>query len=585
MRSMQPGTGGSISPRSRRLGGPPLRFALGVDTLEHHYQRTIVSGAARAARDRGVSLVIFSGGLGRDRLALSHRNSSEERRDLFDLLPDAQFSGLILLTGTLTSSEPEALVRRHLESFSALKIVSIGIETKASHHVLVANRAGMYAAVKHLVVAHERRKVAFLRGPQTNAEAEERYLAYRDALAAHGIAYEERLVVQCDFQSGSGTAAIASLLDDRRLTPQDFDALVSADDLMAIEAIDELVRRKIRIPEDVALFGFDDVEEARFSNPPLSSIRQPLDELGREAVRVLLADQDEARAIVLPTTPQFRRSCGCAFENVSASLAPAAEAFPHDIEANLISRRELLLAEMTRAARAGFVAGARGWEVRIFNALQDEFQGKRGTFRQTFDNLLELSLRTESDTGVASDLISALRRQLTPCAGEDPKAIRLVEGILHEARILTADILERAQARKRILHETWSQSLGEVSSRLVSSRSLAELAQTMQRELPRVGIPRAAIVQLQAGAQPVVLAACSSDVAAHPEQPVHENRKTLLPTALMLPDERVSLVVEPLVFEHSLQGYLVFEWTDQPGYVYSVLRQILTAAAFACRPS
>lgn len=571
----------STIPRGRRLGGPPPRYALGLDTLEHHYQSAIVRGATRAAEERGVSLVIFSTGIARDRLALSV-DGAEAPTELFDLLQDAQFQGLILLTGTLTSSEPEELLERHLVQFGKKRLVSVGIETDNSHHVLVENQKGMFAAVKHLACVHQRRKIVFLRGPQTNREAEERYWAYRDALTAHDLPQDERLVVQCDFQRGSGTEAVNELIDRRGLLPDDFDALVAADDLMALEAIQELSRRKVSIPDQVAVFGFDDVEEARFCNPPLSSIRQPLDELGREAVRVLFAQEEELRSIRLPTAPQFRRSCGCAFENVSASLPPSTEAFPHDLEANLISRREVLLAEMTRSARAGFVAGARGWEVRIFNALQDEFRGQNGSFRRAFDQLLELSLLTESDTSRATDLISAIRRQLTPCAGDDPNAIRLVEGILHEARILTVDVLERAQAQQRIRHADWSQTLAEVNSRLVAAGSFSDLARIMQKELPRIGIPRAAIVQFQSGsAEAVVLAACSPDAVGDPDHPLEANRRTFLPSALMSADERVSLVVEPLVFRHRLQGYLVFEWTNQPGYVYAVLRQILTAVTFA----
>src|SRR5262249_13706181 len=89
---------------------------------------------------------------------------------------------------------------------------------------------------------------------------------------------------------------------------------VAADDSTALGALRELEKRKISVPMQIALVGFDDVEEARFSSPPLTTVRQPLREQGAEAIRILVRRLQGGEAdmkTVLPTTSVFRRSCGC----------------------------------------------------------------------------------------------------------------------------------------------------------------------------------------------------------------------------------------------------------------------------------
>ena len=114
-----------------------------------------------------------------------------------------------------------------------------------------------------------------------------------------------------DFEYESGVDAVRILLDERGVT---FDAIVAASDQMALGAIDALRVRNIRVPRDVAIIGFDDISEARYCAPPLTTIRQPLRQLGRLAIEVLLRRIRGERVddvLVLPAELVVRRSCGC----------------------------------------------------------------------------------------------------------------------------------------------------------------------------------------------------------------------------------------------------------------------------------
>ena len=100
-----------------------------------------------------------------------------------------------------------------------------------------------------------------------------------------------------DFEEGSGSEAVGVLLGQRKLSPHTLDAIVlAANDAMALGAIAELTRRGIRVPDQIAVVGFDDVDESSLTLPPLTSVRQPLYEQGRDAVRLVLEQLASRRA-------------------------------------------------------------------------------------------------------------------------------------------------------------------------------------------------------------------------------------------------------------------------------------------------
>src|SRR5690606_7044008 len=168
-----------------------------------------------------------------------------------------------------------------VESFEPLPTCSVGIELPNTPSVSIDNHTGVREALLHLLEEGGRRRIAFIRGPEGNREAEERCSAYRDVLTSHGLGINPDLVVQGDFEAASGSAAIRTLIDERHVA---FDAVVAASDLMALGALNALLERGVAVPDKVAIVGFDDIEAARFATAPLTTVRQPLMDLGKRAL-------------------------------------------------------------------------------------------------------------------------------------------------------------------------------------------------------------------------------------------------------------------------------------------------------------
>ncbi|QBI18113.1 LacI family transcriptional regulator [Egibacter rhizosphaerae] len=162
------------------------------------------------------------------------------------------------------------------------------------------NRGGARTAVRHLVELG-RRRIATVTGPRDMPAGLDRLEGYRDALAEAELAASTDLIVEGDFTREGGAEATARLLDRRT----DVDALFAASDLAALGALRSLHAAGIRVPDDVALVGFDDSELAPSAEPPLTTVHQPIEELGRQATALLLGALDdpdyEPEHIVLDT--------------------------------------------------------------------------------------------------------------------------------------------------------------------------------------------------------------------------------------------------------------------------------------------
>jgi DNA-binding LacI/PurR family transcriptional regulator len=171
----------------------------------------------------------------------------------------------------------------------------------------VDNEQGSRSAVEHLI-ARGRRRIATITGPLDMGAAVDRLTGYHQALAAAGIGAEADLQASGGFTQAGGVEAMRQILDAR----PDIDAVFAASDLMASGAIQVLRAAGRQIPGDVAIVGFDDSPIAESTEPPLTSVRQPIEEMGREMVRLLLehaADPGSVpRKVILATELVPRRS-------------------------------------------------------------------------------------------------------------------------------------------------------------------------------------------------------------------------------------------------------------------------------------
>ena len=166
--------------------------------------------------------------------------------------------------------------------------------------------------VEHLIQVHGKRRILFLRGPIHQEDSAKREAGYRAALQANQIPIDDNLILNGDFERDIAYQAMNEFLGNGRQVA--FDAVFTGDDDAAIGVLKSLHEHAIRIPDDVAVIGFDDLGFAPFLNPPLTTVRAPTELVGQIATERLfgmLENNPSDEVTILPTEIIFRRSCGC----------------------------------------------------------------------------------------------------------------------------------------------------------------------------------------------------------------------------------------------------------------------------------
>jgi DNA-binding LacI/PurR family transcriptional regulator len=222
-------------------------------------------------------------------------------------LAEHNTDGLIVFTQSIDLHE---LARLHKNKFPLVLLFETPPAKTAIPSVIVENKSGAQKLVSHLIEVHGRRRIGFLRGPAGNEDSSERERGYRAALKSHGLSFDPALVGVGAFNDEDGQSAVQEWLADGL----EFDAVFAGDDDSAIGAMRALKLAGRRVPEDISVAGFDDLPYASYISPALTTVRAPIEEIGREAVRKLIGvirGRPAAAPALMHTELVIRESCGC----------------------------------------------------------------------------------------------------------------------------------------------------------------------------------------------------------------------------------------------------------------------------------
>ena len=284
-----------------RLGYVPNRAARSLVTRRSDSIAVVITEpASRLFNDpffprliRGVSAALAARDL---QLVLLMPDDEVDERRTVRYLTAGHVDGVILVS--LHGDDP-------LPSQLAARNIPVVVLARPPHGVDVNyvdadNRDGARRATVHLIDGG-RRRIATITGPTDMVAGIDRLAGYRDALADADLTIDPDLIASGDFTHAGGAAAMDRLLAAR----PDLDAVFCASDLMAVGALGSLQAAGRRVPEDVAIVGYDDSPIATATRPALTSVRQPIEEMGREMVHLLTETLDQTdripRRVVLAT--------------------------------------------------------------------------------------------------------------------------------------------------------------------------------------------------------------------------------------------------------------------------------------------
>lgn len=302
--AVRPGTRSRVLSAVTDLGYRPNAVARSLRTHQTHTLGLVISdvlnpfftelarAVEEAARERGYSVII---GNADERAALQehHVRTLLERR-IDGLLVSPTDGGNEGIRDAAAAGTPMVFVDRWIR----------GLDVPVVH---ADGRAAVHDLVAHLYALGHRR-LAIIGGPSETTTGDERVAAFRAALDAHGLPLPPEYTGQGDFRTESGRRETAAFLG----LPRPPEVVFAAGNLMALGAMDELRRRGLRVPDDIALAAFDDIPWFPHTDPPVTAIAQPTGELGHRAVAALidLVEGRSAASVTLDARLVTRRSCG-----------------------------------------------------------------------------------------------------------------------------------------------------------------------------------------------------------------------------------------------------------------------------------
>ncbi|MDY3052056.1 MAG: LacI family DNA-binding transcriptional regulator [Ndongobacter sp.] len=276
-----------VNQAAKELGYRPNRLAISMVTKQTHVIGLIIpdnSNMFFAELSKAIEMSARKFGY-----SVVYGNSSNEPlRDMeyIQMFEDRQVDGVIF-TKSFSANEENDLETAELIQCSKLPFVLVDRELSGNHisSVLLNHRRGGYLATKHLLEQGHRR-IGCITGPHTVTSSKQRLQGYRDALEEFGVAYCESYIFEGDFQMNSGRIGMNELLH------QSVTAVFSFNDMMAYGVYQAIAEQGLRIPEDVSVVGFDDLWVSSTLHPALTTVHQPVEEIGAKTVEVLLTEME-----------------------------------------------------------------------------------------------------------------------------------------------------------------------------------------------------------------------------------------------------------------------------------------------------
>jgi phosphoserine phosphatase RsbU/P len=545
------------------------RIALIVNFLDSAYQMSLRSAVGRAATRRGVDLWVT---IGRE---LEHEDRNERAlNEIYRWLGPGTIDGAIVVAGALANFVGSEGIAALCRDLAPVETCSVGLALAAVPSIVLDNRSAMRTVVEHLITQHGCRRVAYIGGPSHNAEACERFEGYRDALLAAQIPFDGSLMGVGHFSMPTGRKAMNEILGRSR----DIDAVVAANDYMAIGAMDELARRGVRVPEDMLVMGFDDAPVARFAQRSLSTVAQPIDEMAERAIDSILTGLEGTPPPLvtrLDVQLVLRESCGCGYVVGTSSrrldahtLGSAAEYLrQHKVD---LAMQVLEVAGTSRQFWESFLP-------EMIDSLADELSGRRGVFLRSMEQIAERLAERETSLDEVGRALLQLRRGCRDAGYHGSDHIALEEACMKALSVLSSAATRR-EGRRALHVMDRAYGLRQVSQGLSMALNHTGLSRNFGQVIPSMGISTGFLAVLGREPSPLMTPLLALESGQHvPIDPAPYPARQLFPRGYPSSEGPSCLLLLPLTFERQVLGLVAFGGEADP-FVCEAVRSQLSAA-------
>lgn len=530
--------------------------------LGHDYQAGLRQGVDRACHLNDLDLWVYAG--------QTSWLTAPSHVQVYRLMDPSRVTGIVVASALISSWSKLEDVLGLIRERCHVPTCSIGALCQGLPNFLIDNEGAAAKIVDHLVLVHGRRHFAFVGGPRHQVESEERLQGVCRALARHGLELRSDAIAYGDFSNSTGRT-VASEFQRRGLK---LDAIIAANDDSALGVLSYLIAVGVRCPTDVSVTGFDDTPSAALSPPPLTTIRQPLNRLGTEAVRSLMTMWDGnhfPELTRLETELVVRESCGCRATGLLTyhlrgdSTSPSATASTEALQL----LRTLLNSEDQ----------AKLWESRLMDAVDAERDRPQvGSLQHALEALIAQLPDNYLPIHELQRLLTCLRDR----RHEGGKSEALEEAF-HAARALIGWHAFRRAGELSLRNSHVLEDIRISWDALATSFGLPTLKQALIAELLRLDIRNAFIALYPQGEQSNLVPFVCIENGVPVELAVDPYPgKLLIPDGTFQRNRQYSMSVMPLTADPESIGVAVLE-LPQRADIYMLLREQISSAVKAVR--
>jgi signal transduction histidine kinase/DNA-binding LacI/PurR family transcriptional regulator/AraC-like DNA-binding protein len=534
------------------------------------YLNPIYRGIRQAAADLGCNLLLGCG-MG------ASATSSDPLRPAWPVLsPESDFvpigpwntAGIIAINPLHTAARSRDL--KDLLADGHPVIFVAGGESGPT--IMADNTAGIRAAMQHLVW-HGHRRIAFISGSAEDLAGDtgERLRAYRDALGEFGLTVDERIIAYGRHIAAGGQAAMREIM----ATGAAFTAVLASNDESALGAMQALKEGGIRVPQDVALVGFDDRPESAVQRPALTSVAVPLFEMGYRAVeqtlRQIQGEPPPREPIKVATRLVPRASCGC-----GRSVRVGEDAAQHN---GLRRRPSLKAASSPPANTATEPEEIRALLQRLTEAFTASVErNDPSALGDAVDAMLWQAAQGWDDAAIWEAAFAIVSDELPMLAERWPEGAQrdLARGLLEETRDVIA-VSTWQRHRQYVVNQRWiADRVGVLTAHLQDALDETQIYDVLARHLPEMGIQFAAVALFESTNDDPTAYCQVRTITPSGQAPLRHPGRDFPPAELLPADRPFSLALVPLADPRGQLGFVAFD-TRQLDLYGAIVQQLAGA--------
>jgi len=543
----------------------------------HGFLDLVLHGIHAEAQGQGCNLLLACGlghASGQIRLQPAWPVISSEN----DFVPVGPWNtdGLIAINPLLTTERSQYIQQVIAEGHP---VVFVGPGEKGAS-VALDNESGIRQAIEHLV-QHDHKCIAFIAGHENHevdADSMLRLQAYRKAVQDFGLENDPGLIVHGYHDLVRGRHAMQQLLESNVR----FSAVLASNDHSAIGAMEMIRKAGLRVPEDIAMIGFDDWPDAAGQNPPLTSVHYPVVEAGRKAVSLLLeiinGHSSVDKSIQVPVKLVVRESCGCLPGRLTGKgISASGEQYQNSIislSSIAGSIREAVRDETRFIEPDELTILSRQLAETFHHCLQER---DPSSFHKVFSEILQQVEKAGDDPYVWHAALSSLEERgpwLRIAWNDDTR--QQVEEMMRQARIAISITIRRQYRQYAYNRGFVADQIGRLTSRLFMAVDENQIFNALAEYLPPIGIRHTLVAIYEAEGNDQVARTRLYSTSESPVVPIHFPSRQFPPAGVFPAGKPFNLALFPLLIHDVAEGYIAVDTIDLDTSV-TIVRQLAGA--------